>query len=167
MHRFASLAVFLLVGCGARTIELDPESELPGPAGDTGIVVTDSAVPGADATPRFDDGPIVVDAGPPGRPITCGMRTCTTTTEECCFESEEDPPRCTPKGTCAGASLSCSSALSCNGGERCCFDQDFGQAACKSSCERSEITLCTTNAECPTGSRCRRAGGGLSACQRG
>jgi len=170
MKRSASILVLglFLAGCGARTIE-DFADELAGDAAtttDTGVVTTDSAV-SVDVTPGIDSGPIAVDSGPAGKPIACGMTTCNTATQECCFESEDAPPRCTPKGSCMGPSLSCSSSVSCGPGESCCLDQDVGQAVCKSGCGREEITLCTTNAECPAGTRCRRAGAGLSACIRG
>ena len=158
-----------LAGCGARTLDDGFTDEFPGDAAtttDTGIVTTDGAV-SIDATPSRDSGPIAVDTGPAGKPITCGMATCNSASQECCFESERDPPRCTPKGTCAGAAFGCSSSLCCGSGESCCLDQDVGQAVCKSGCRRDEITLCTTNAECPMGSRCRRVGPGLSACMRG
>jgi len=171
MNGSASLLflALLVAGCGARTIGLDEFEDITGDAavGDTGGVV-----PGSDATPKLDSGGVVVDtAPPPGLPITCGRTTCDSAKQECCLESEMAPPECTPKGSCAGASFACSSASSCGAGLSCCFNQDTGQAVCKSRCEgmgpEGEVTLCTSTAECPPRLRCRRAGAGFSVCAPG
>ena len=171
------LLALVLSGCGARTIEdfgLDEQLGEVGTTSDTGTSGSDAVFPpGEDAIAIADDGPIAVDAGPPSRPITCGMSTCASATQECCVPIDSmGPPSCTPIGKCAGLALSCSSSSSCGAGLQCCLSERTVSAVCKPSCAGGmegdrEIALCTTNAECPTGLRCRRLGAGLSGCIRG
>ncbi len=182
MQRLASLFAFgLLVGCGARTdsswMDEFATGTEDGAVNDSATTNDDGVfLPDDDVPPTFDSGVIVADAGPVSRPITCGTTTCDSATQECCLSSSGAAPKCTPKGTCTGgAALSCSSAASCAPGQQCCLTQPTPSAppssTCKSACSGGgpggEIPLCTSDAECPAGTRCRRLGGGIRGCIRG
>jgi hypothetical protein len=90
------------------------------------------------------------DAGCPRNSSCCGTLTNGELTSTGCAQS------------CARSDLAvgCAKAADCGRNEVCCGTLNGGQTrytslTCAGTCGgRNEITLCTTNAECPQGSRC-------------
>lgn len=174
------VVVGLVAGCGART-DMNWADEVLGAYDDAATVVTDTGgiLPGEDTGAVVDTATIVpgdTAPPPPSTPIACGSDACDSAKEECCLPAMPGggEPVCTPRGTCKGGALACSSSASCAAGQQCCLDRGgFGtppSSTCKTACEggrEGEIMLCTRDSECPSGTRCRRLGGGLSGCIRG
>ncbi|MEO7094388.1 MAG: hypothetical protein ABI175_14120 [Polyangiales bacterium] len=137
-----------------------------------GTVVSDSSPTDAITPPPLDGTVPPADGGAPGR-ITCGATTCDAAKQDCCIAfGGGGGSTCIAKGgTCSGAALSCSSAASCKAGEVCCSKRSASGAissVCEATkCAGTEPQICATDAECPTGTRCRDAVGGFKTCRAG
>lgn len=144
----ALLTVSGLCGCGSRTIDDGYLDDWRADGGEA-----DSAVV-TDTTSVVDTGTVE-----PSRTIRCGMSECNAASEDCCLGGGGSS--CQARGTCMrGASLSCSSAASCSGGQVCCFKFTgmSGKSQCDASCEgRGSFQLCETDGECPVGNSCRES----------
>ncbi len=183
MKRVLGLIV-LAAACGGRTNLGDDDivtdaDLLDGSitTNDGGVVVKDASI-GSDggvifvdaSLPPSDGGVIVVDSG--GGAIVCGNTTCDSNTDFCCVtfnggqQVQED---CVSNGsTCQGASLTCTSAASCNG-EVCCASVN-GQsitAACAPQCQGGfqNPQLCAIDSECPKNQTCKNGPLGLKTCR--
>jgi hypothetical protein len=148
-------------------------------AGPTGDAKTDALAPfdassAADATTSSDAAPAddsaVPDAATP-RTIRCGATTCNANTEQCCVELGGGTT-CSAIGACAGGvPLSCSGSESCGAGDVCCLTADPAGATstCRATCNgggAGGVELCSSDADCATGDRCRRTVAGISVCTR-
>jgi hypothetical protein len=132
--------------------------------GSTPIPVNGPLTPGSIPDGGQAGGP---DGGPDGGggatgSITCGEARCDSATQDCCVSFQG--ASCGPRGSCTGASLSCSSAASCPDNEVCCVElQGQISAACAPACG-SGVQLCASDRECPSGLACRTNALGYDTC---
>lgn len=154
------------VACGGET------TDASGPAdGSTADATTgDGGASGADSGPGADAGadtgiPPAGDSGPPDPgTVTCGAATCSTSTQQCCFNPQDaGASQCAPVGDggCSPGTFSqtCNEAADCAGGNVCCLSASLGippdiKAACETSCSGFSLQLCKTSAECKNGQPC-------------
>jgi len=146
-------------------VDTDAASSADGAVVDEGgAVVTEDgavvAVDGGSKPPIADAGPApTADAGG----IKCGTATCDSTTQVCCASFSGSS--CVAKGSCTGATLSCSDPSSCAAGQVCCATGGGGGggARCQTTC--SGATLCSKDADCRSGQLCVAATGGYKICR--
>ena len=108
---------------------------------------------------------------PPPASLTCGMSSCNTASQDCC--DSRAGLGCVAKGTCMGATLTCTSAGDCPPGDVCCLG-GFGPggpptSSCQMRCGGGGgpggggQQLCASDAEC--GMRhCFKDSSGLGIC---
>jgi hypothetical protein len=104
-----------------------------------------------------DGGGMVAPDGGPDTGLTCNGTSCDPATQDCCLSRQG--LTCADKGSCPGASLSCTSAVACTTGQICCATIASGtlQSGCATSCDEDggmSIQLCATDAECVNGQSC-------------
>jgi Cys-rich repeat protein len=96
---------------------------------------------------------------------------CDTAGEHCC-EPKNGTSACKPKGTPCGATdtdWGCEDPADCGSGMTCCgkgtlvqntdpncanYTTSFTGTYCAASCASGEITICTSNSQCPSGQTC-------------
>jgi hypothetical protein len=177
MHRRSTLLAlaYALTGlfCGGRAADVAH--------GDNG---GDASAPPADATSPGEDNPDALappppppapDAGAGGGRVSCGASSCTTPSQVCC--PHLDGGTCVPAGAQPGSCepVACDEASDCGPGLVCCYVGHHGcgfGSACAPTCADPSFEgqqLCSTDAECSTGSCAKRSCGGatLGTCQAG
>ena len=80
--------------------------------------------------------------------VACGVAGACSGAQQCCVDNT-NPPRCIPAGdTCSGYGAVCDGLADCQSGDACC---DGDLAYCRASCGESISTVCTVDADCPSG----------------
>jgi hypothetical protein len=73
---------------------------------------------------------------------------------------------CATASACTGAALACTASTDCANGQVCCGSK-LGMTGAASSCQAtcSDVRLCVTSMDCPTGEHCMRSASGVHICQ--